>query len=222
MDMGYGWIKFVWGSYLKLLGIQAVVSGLEHVPSGPKIIVANHPNATDGWNLPFLFKEKLNFLVEYDALQTRIVGRWMQLADSIPVIAGRGMEALHAAHERLLRGNSVVIFPEGKLTTTHQVTRSGTGVARLALAAQLPILPIGFYVPRQNLRILHGHAWDGRPTVGSWQTKGKCYIRIGQPISVSVERAHRESYRFFRRFTEEIMQSVAALANQAQQKAEMQ
>jgi 1-acyl-sn-glycerol-3-phosphate acyltransferase len=135
------------------------------------------------------------------------------------VIPGRGKEALQAAHELLKKGNSVVIFPEAKLTNTHDVARSGTGVARLALAALVPILPIGFYAPPRYLKVFHGHARDGRPTVGSWQTKGRCYIQIGQPIAVPEERVSLESYRFFRRFTGEIMERVATLAQEAELRA---
>jgi 1-acyl-sn-glycerol-3-phosphate acyltransferase len=215
MDFWYGWLKVVLRSYIKTFGIKAEFSGLENVPQGPKIIVGNHPNATDSFHLPFLFKEKLNFLIEYDVLQARVVGRWLQLADSIPVIAGRGKEALQAAHERLMQGNSVVIYPQAKLTSTHEVTRSGTGVARLALAANVPIVPFGVYVPEQDVRVIHGHSKEGRPTVGTWQMSGKTYFRIGKPLAAVKERASEESHLFYRRFTDEIMQTVASLAEQA-------
>jgi len=215
MDIWYSWFKVVLGTYLKTLGIRAEVSGLENVPRGPKIIVGNHPNATDSFHLPFLFREKVAALVESDAMQTPIIGRWLQLADMIPVIAGRGREALQVAQERLMRGNVVLIYPEGKLTSTHDVGRAGTGVARLALAADVPILPFGVYVPEQDVRVFRGHSREGRPTVGTWQMKGKTYFRIGQPLAVARERAEEQGYAFYRRFTDEIMQTVASLAEQA-------
>lgn len=215
MDIWYAWFKLVLGTYIRAFGIKAEFSGLENVPHGPKIVVGNHPNATDSFHLPFLFKEKVAALVENDAMQTPIIGRWLQLADMIPVMAGRGKEALQVAHERLLRGNVVLIYPEGKLTSTHSVGRSGTGVARLALAANVPILPFGVYVPEQYVRVFRGHGKGGRPTVGTWQMKGKTYFRIGKPLAVAQERAGEESYALYRRFTDEIMQTVASLADQA-------
>jgi 1-acyl-sn-glycerol-3-phosphate acyltransferase len=219
MDVWYGWLKFVLWSYLKVFGIRAEVVGLENVPPGPKIVVGNHPNATDSFHLPFLFREKLVGLAEDNLMQTPLVGRWLQLADNIPVIAGRGREALQAAQERLMRGNAVLIYPEGKLTSTHDVARAGTGVARLALAANVPIVPFGVYVPEDDVRVLRGHTKEGRPTVGTWQMRGKTYFRIGEPLAVAPDRAREESHLFYRHFTDEIMRTVASLAEQAKQRA---
>jgi 1-acyl-sn-glycerol-3-phosphate acyltransferase len=215
MDFWYGWFKVVLGTYIKTLGIKAEYSGLEDVPQGPKILVGNHPNASDSFHLPFLFREKVAALVENDVMQMPVVGRWLQLADMIPVIAGRGKEALQAAQERLRQGSIVLIYPEGKLTSTHNVSRAGTGVARLALAANVPIVPFGVYVPQEYVRVFHGHSQEGRPTVGTWQMRGKTYFRMGKPLAVALDRATEESHLFYRRFTDEIMQTVASLAEQA-------
>jgi 1-acyl-sn-glycerol-3-phosphate acyltransferase len=215
MDFWYGWEKFVMGSYLRISGVRAEVTGLENIPDGPKIVVGNHPNATDTLHLPFLFKEKVVGLAENNLLQMPIVGRWLRLAGNIPVVAGRGEEALRAAHERLLQGNVVLIYPEGKLSRTHEIEKWGTGVARLALAEKVPVLPFGVYVPEKYLRVFRGRTKEGRPTAGAWQVRGKTYFRIGQPLAVAQQRANEETHSFYRRFTDEIMQSVAALSAQA-------
>lgn len=219
MDFWYGWIKVVLGTYLKVFGIKPEYSGLEHLPQGPKIVVGNHPNATDSFHLPFLFGEKVAAMIDSDAMQTPVVGRWLHLAGQIPVIAGRGKEALQAAQDRLLQGNVVLIYPEGKLTSTHSVSRSGTGVARLALAANVPIVPFGVYVPEEYVRVFHGRSREGRPTVGTWQMSGKTYFRIGQPVLVTPQAESEDGHVLYRRVTEEIMQTVASLAEQAKQRA---
>jgi 1-acyl-sn-glycerol-3-phosphate acyltransferase len=217
MDFWYSYLKFVLGAYLNVLGIRAEVLGRENIPSGPKIVVANHPNATDSFHLVSLFREKINALIEMELMRRKIVGRWLQLADQIPVITGRGKEALQAAQERLEQGNVVLIYPEAKLTRTHSVTRAGTGVARLALAANVPIVPIGFYVPERYLHIFRGQTREGRPTAGAWQIRGKTYINVGQPLSVSREDCKEESYQVYRRVTDDIMRTIAELAEQARQ-----
>jgi 1-acyl-sn-glycerol-3-phosphate acyltransferase len=219
MDFWYSSITFVLRSYLRLLGIKPQIIGRENIPNGPKIVVANHPNATDSFHLVSLFREKINALIEIDVMKVRIVGRWLQLADQIPVIAGHGKEALQAAEERLARGNAVLIYPEAKLTSTHQVTRAGTGVARLALAANVPIVPVGFYVPDQYLHVFRGHNRAGRETAGAWQVRGKTYINVGLPLSLNLEEARDESYRVYRHVTDEIMRTISGLAEQARQLA---
>jgi len=220
MDFWYGWVRFIIGSYNWLLGIKAEVSGMENVPQGPKILVGNHPNATDSFHLPFLFREKMAVLIQSDTMQTPVIGRWLRRAGLIPVMDGRGREALQAAHQRLLQGHIVLIYPEGKLTSTHTVSRSATGVARLALAAGVPVVPFGVYVPEHDLRVFHGRSREGRPTVGTWQMKGKTYFRIGKPLAATKQGASSEGRLFYRRFTEEIMQHVAFLAEQARRQAE--
>jgi 1-acyl-sn-glycerol-3-phosphate acyltransferase len=215
MDFWYGYLTFIMGTYLRILGIRPEIIGLENIPKGPKIIVGNHPNATDSFHLPFLIKEKINALAEYDLLQVPFVGNWLRRADMIPVIPGRGRDALRAARDRLLRGNAVLIYPEAKLSNTHAVTHTGTGVARLAVDANVPIVPFGVYVPDQNVRVFHGHAKNGRETVGGWQFRGKTFFVFGKPFIAPAERAIIESHTFYRHFTDEIMQTVASLTEQA-------
>lgn len=219
MDFWYAWIKFVLGSYLKVLGIRAQVFGLENMPRGPKILVANHPNATDSFHVPFLIREKIVALVESDVMHTKVVGRWLQLADQIPVVAGRGKEALQSAQEHLLRGEAILIYPEAKLTSTHQVTRAGTGVARLALAANVPIVPIAFYVPEGYLHTFRGHNREGRTTAGAWQVRGRTFINVGPPMTIPRSEAGEENYHVYRRLTDELMRNISALTEQAKQLA---
>jgi 1-acyl-sn-glycerol-3-phosphate acyltransferase len=215
MDFWYSYLTFIMGTYLRILGIKPEIIGLENIPRGPKIIVGNHPNATDSFHLPFLIKEKINALAEYDLIQAPIVGNWLRRADMIPVIPGGGRDALRAARDRLLRGNAVLIYPEAKLSNTHAVTHTGTGVARLAVEANVPIVPFGVYVPEQNLRVFHGHAKSGRATVGGWQFRGKTFFVFGKPFIAPLDRAIAESHTFYRHFTDEIMQTVASLTEQA-------
>ena len=215
MDFWYSYLVFVLGSYLKIFGIKPQIAGLENIPRGPKIIVGNHPNATDSFHLPFLIKEKINALAEYDLIQAPIVGNWLRRADMIPVIPGKGRDALKAARDRLLKGNAVLIYPEAKLSNTHQVTHTGTGVARLAVDANVPIVPFGVYVPNQYLRVFHGHAKSGRATIGGWQIRGKTFFVFGKPFTVPSDKVNAESHTFYRHFTDDIMNTVANLTEQA-------
>ena len=219
MDFGYSWLKFVLGAYLKLLGIKAVVTGLANVPPGPKIIVGNHPHASDSFHLLYLIKEKVVALVDEDAMKTRVVGGWLRRAGQITVVPGRGKEALQTAQTRLMEGAAILIYPEAKLTSTHQVTRAGTGIARLALGANVPIVPLGFFVPERDVRVFHGHTREGRPTVGAWQFRGKTYINFGTPLNIPRDEAETESYRVYRRLTDQIMKTIYELAEQARQVA---
>ena len=80
------------------------VSGKENIPVGPKIIVANHPNATDGLMLPSVFPEKLHFMIQASVFETPFIGRLLAYAEQIPVVSGNGRQALSLARVKLANG----------------------------------------------------------------------------------------------------------------------
>jgi 1-acyl-sn-glycerol-3-phosphate acyltransferase len=206
------------GTYYRLAGMKMKVSGTENIPPGPKIIVGNHPNATDAFTMPFIFKEQLIFLIEDKVFDIPLIGYIFRKADQIPVFAGQGRDAIKTAIERLREGYTVCIFPEGKLTSTHKVSHTGTGVARLAVESDAPILPIGFYVPNKFIKVFRSHQ-RGMETVGGWQMGGCCYVKIGEPLRATFDEKMEKSYLYYRHFTEQLMDRVMNLADQAERLA---
>jgi 1-acyl-sn-glycerol-3-phosphate acyltransferase len=191
------------------------VFGKENIPSGPKIIVGNHPNATDAFTLPFIIKEQIIFLIEDKVFDIPLLGYIFRKGDQIPVIQGKGRDALKTAVARIREGSTVCIFPEGKITTTHTVTHAGTGVARLAVETGVPLLPIGFHVPAKYLKIIHGHQ-RGKETVGSWQVGGYCYVNIGEPFRADFNEKTEKNYEYYHHFTKYLMGRINDLALQAE------
>ena len=90
------------------------------------------------------------------------------------------MQALDRARAYLAQGDSVLIYPEGKLNHGVGMLRGKVGAARLAFDSRAPLLPIGVYVPPRWSREIHGHFY-GRPTIGYWQMGGTCHIARGEP-----------------------------------------
>jgi 1-acyl-sn-glycerol-3-phosphate acyltransferase len=202
-------------TYYHLAGMKMEVFGTENIPSGPKIIVGNHPNATDAFTLPFIIKEQMIFMIEDKVFDIPLLGYIFKKADQIPVIEGKGREALKTAVNKIREGYSVCIFPEGKMTTTHTVTHAGTGVARLAAETGAAILPIGFHVPTKYLKIIRGHQ-RGKETVGSWQVGGCCYVNIGEPLRAVFNEKIEKNYEFYHHFTKKLMERINDLALQAE------
>ncbi len=200
--------------YLALFMESIHVQGYEHVPPGPKIIVANHPNASDAFVLPFIFREKLHCLIEEDLFRVPVVGRILALADQIPVVAGQGRLALRMAQEKLMEGKTVVIFPEGQLNHGEALRRAGSGAAFLALQTNAPILPLGIYVPSESTKTIIRHMFD-RTTVGRWQWGGKMYLTIGEPWLPAMRENIDRQYNSVREVTEAMMGRVSQLVAQA-------
>ena len=206
------------GTYYRLAGMRMKVLGTENIPSGPKLIVGNHPNATDAFTMPFIFKEQLIFLIEDKVFDIPFIGYIFKKADMIPVIAGQGRDIVRTAIDRIREGYSVCIFPEGKLTGTHNVLHAGTGVARIAVETGVPIVPIGFYVPNRFIKIFRSRQ-RGKETVGGWQVGGCCYVNIGEPLRASFDEQIEKSYLYYRHFTEQLMERVINLAEQTERLA---
>lgn len=218
MDFWYSTAKTMVGAYISLFIQKIHVDGRENIPEGPKIVVANHALASDGFLLPFIFPDKLHYLIQADTFSLPILGKILALADQIPVAKGRGQEALELAKEKLARGGTVALFPEGKLNDGKRLLRAYTGAARLTLESGVPVIPVGFYTPPQFARSFHTHL-HGRQTYGSWQFGGPSFISIGNTWRPTVERLQDESAyqyaRAVRNMTDEIMGRINLLVDRA-------
>ena len=218
MDVWYNLAKSILRAYVTLFFDSIQVLGKPDLPEGPKVIVANHTNVTDGFVLPFVIKEKLHYLIQAETFTVPVIGRLLALADQIPVNFGRGLEALEAARERLSWGHSVVIFPEGRLNDGRSFHRAGVGAARLAAESGAAIVPVGFFVPDQYARWMRAY-FHGREAVARWQFGGKCFVQIGDPLEIKTALQENANYRELRRFTEKLMGRIAELVRQAQDEA---
>lgn len=214
MDVWYDVCKSLLRGYLTMFMNSVQVQGKENLPPGPKIIIANHPHASDAFVLPFIVPEKVHFLIQAETFSLPIVGRLLTLADQIPVVIGRGQEALETARQRLTIGHSVAIFPEGRMSGSKEVRRAGAGAAMLAMQAGVPLVPIGFYVPPEFVKAIRGH-FHNRDTIGWWQFGGRTIVRIGEPWQPSLFAATDRNYRALRELTDKLMARVQELVQQA-------
>ncbi len=207
------WYKFVCGVlgiYIHTLIHKIQIQGEELIPLGPKIIVANHANLTDAFILPSIISEQLHFLVQGDIFDIPIIGKLLELADQIPTRKGEGRKALKDAQKWLERGNSVVIFPEGRMNNGGQLYRAGAGAAILAAQTNVPLVPMGFFVPEKFTRLIKSK-YQNRPAFGSFQLGGLCVIQVGKPWLVASRGQIENNYHSLRETTEQIMGHIAEL-----------
>jgi 1-acyl-sn-glycerol-3-phosphate acyltransferase len=216
MDIWYGVAKGIVRAYMALF-MDVKVDGLENLPPGPKIIVGNHPHATDAFTLPFIVQEKIHFFIQEDTFTVPIFGKILELADQIPVVVGQGQEAIATACEKLKMGNAVGIFPEGRMSGAREVRRAGAGAALLAMETGAPLVPVGFYVEPKFVKEIKGHFHD-RDTVGWWQMGGDGIVNIGEPWQLAVQEKTDRSYRYVRELSDKLMSNIQELVNQASMK----
>jgi 1-acyl-sn-glycerol-3-phosphate acyltransferase len=115
-----------------------------HDPRRPYVAVSNHESFADifllshlPWEMKWLSKEAI--------FKIPLMGWMMRMAGDIAVRrgdAGSRSDALLACRDRLRKGVSVMIMPEGTRSNDGQVQKFHDGAFRLAVETGCPILPI--------------------------------------------------------------------------------
>ena len=85
-------------------------------PAGAKIIAPNHPSTTDPFYVASMLGHQSFIMINNVLFQVPILGEYLRRSGHIPVIAGKGQEAIDAALEHLKAGHTVMIFPEGLIS----------------------------------------------------------------------------------------------------------
>jgi 1-acyl-sn-glycerol-3-phosphate acyltransferase len=150
------------------------MEGLERVPrEGPALVAANHISYFDPLaHAYFLVRAGRHprFLAKRELFGNPFVAAVLRGAKQIPVDRGSGSEApVRDALTALASGEAVVVYPEATVTSdAGSMPMAGkTGIARLALAAGMPVLPVA--------------VWGSQRV---WQRQGRGDLRFGRPIWV--------------------------------------
>ena len=124
---------------------QIEFRGVENVPAhGGVIIASNHQTYIDPFWLSLLVKRPTRYLAWSDAFRWPVVGRCLVWLGAWPLaLEGSDPAAIRRSLQWLRDGGAVVIFPEGaRSSATGALERFKAGAVRLALEAQVPILPV--------------------------------------------------------------------------------
>jgi len=201
-------LKFVLlGPLLRLL-FRPRTEGLDNVPSqGPAILAANHVSALDTLLLPLVVRgRKVVFLGKAELFDRRLSAWFFRSVGVIPVRRGQGTPgeaALRAGVEALRRGELVGIFPEGTRSPDGRLYRGKTGVARLALQAGAPVIPVAIEGTLEAL-----------PPGRRLPRARPVLIRFGKPLDFSRYAANADDRFVARSITDEVMYEIMLLSRQ--------
>jgi len=137
-------IRPVVGAFSRLLW-KIEFHGVENIPEGGGLIVAaNHQTYIDPFWLSLQIKRPIRYLAWSAAFSWPVVGRCLTWFGAWPLaLEGADPAAIRRSLQWLREGGAVVIFPEGgRSTETGSLERFKAGAVRLALEAQVPILPV--------------------------------------------------------------------------------
>jgi 1-acyl-sn-glycerol-3-phosphate acyltransferase len=119
--------------------------GLENIPNeGGLLIASNHQSYLDPFLISVPINRPLRFLAWNEALEWPVAGRMMKLMGAWPLEIQRSdPAAIRRSIQWLRDGGALVIFPEGgRGLPNGSMVRFKGGAVRLALEAEVPILPV--------------------------------------------------------------------------------
>ncbi len=145
--------------------------GREHLPrNGPLLLAANHRSFLDPFVIGTLVRRPVYYMAKRELFERRWQAWLLNGLGAFPVDRGAGdAHAMDTARAILVRGDCVVIFPEGTRVRPGPLGDPRRGVGRLALetgAAVAPVATIGTEDVRRGWRI--------RPR--------KVRLRVGRPL----------------------------------------
>ena len=210
--MLYWWSKYVLLGPLMRLLARPTIEGLENIPQrGAAILAGNHLAVADSFLLPLLVRRRITFLAKREYFtQPGLIGRLKRIfftgVGQVPVdraSASGAQAALDTAVRLLGEGKLLGIYPEGTRSPDGRLYKGKTGVARMALEAAVPVVPVAM-IGTEKLNPIGSRMW--RPH--------HVHVRIGEPLDFS-RYAGMAGDRFIERWmTDEIMYALMELSGQ--------
>jgi 1-acyl-sn-glycerol-3-phosphate acyltransferase len=194
-----------------ILGWRPHVDGLEHIPvTGGAIFAGNHLSVADELFLGSVVPRHIAFWAKAEyfvgtGVRGFLIRRLMHGLGAIRVERAGGRAALTAfdgAIPVLQAGDMVAVYPEGTRSPDGRLYRGRTGVARLAVGAGVPIIPVGMLGTDKVQPIGQPYPMVGR---------GKVTIRFGKAIETAGRADDRTSLRTL---TDEVMAEIQKLTGQ--------
>lgn len=131
---------------LAITGIDVEVRGEHHLwAHRPSVFLFNHQSMVDGYVLLTLLRRGFTGVAKKDVANMPLLGQILRALDFAFIDRGNArnaIEAMEPAVERLRRGMSVVIAPEGTRSLTPRLGRFKKGAFHIAMQASAPVVPV--------------------------------------------------------------------------------
>jgi 1-acyl-sn-glycerol-3-phosphate acyltransferase len=185
--------------------------GYQHFPrKGGMLVAGNHLSYVD-WAAMALFVHEAGrypaFMIKSSAFDVKGIGALLRGCGQLPVRRGEADAAnvLKVAEQALADGECVIIYPEGTATRDPEQwpMLAKTGVARLALASRVPVVPVATWGAQDILPYgsTKPHLWP-RHTV---------HMLAGPPVDLTEFEGQPFTRDVLRSATNKIMGDVATL-----------
>ncbi|MCP4600862.1 MAG: alpha/beta fold hydrolase [Proteobacteria bacterium] len=197
------------------------IEGVENVPKkGGVILASNHQSWLDVSVLAASCPRKIHFIAKSEFEHWPVLRHLAQLGESVFIRRGGDNAALESITEALTRGWAIAIYPEGTIPGEEEIPRRAvdpetgllpghSGVVRLALKADVPIIPVGV---SGTGRALPPEIYP-RLEVLRLPAKTPIRIRFGKPITLEEYRGRDFSKQMLRNATDDVMREISNLVD---------
>lgn len=207
--------SFVW-SVTWLLArtlLRLRVSGAEKIPrTGPIIFAPNHVSYLDIPILGVAQPRPLHFIGRSSLFRSRFSGWLYRRLNGIPLQSNHSPAGgLKDAVRCLKNGRCVVLYPEGRRSTTGKLLKPLPGVGMLSVMSGAPIVPV--FVDGTEKVLPVGKAVPRFHRVSVYFGKPIVFIEENKEETKKEDRDH-----LYRRITGEVMEQIAFLHDSARGK----
>lgn len=188
--------------------------GAENLPErGAAILASNHLAVADSIFLPLMSRRRITFLAKREYFTERGLKGWAKRmffggTGNVPIDRSSGSAAQAALDTgvRILReGKLLGIYPEGTRSPDGRLYKGKTGLARMALEAEVPVIPVAM-VGTDKINVIGSARWRIRP--------GVVEVRYGTPLDFSRYYGMAGDRFVERSMADEIMYSLMELSGQ--------
>lgn len=199
------------GPWLRVL-FRPWLEGARNIPaSGPAIMASNHLSFSDSFFLALVLPRPITFLAKSDYFTGRGIKGWatrvfFTSVGQVPVdrSGGRASEAAIATATRILgEGQLLGIYPEGTRSPNGTMYRGKTGLARMALEAHAPIVPVAMI-----------NTFEIQPPGRLRPRLMRVGIRVGAPLDFTRYEGLEDDRFVLRSVTDEVMYELMRLTAQ--------
>jgi 1-acyl-sn-glycerol-3-phosphate acyltransferase len=160
--------------WLRAVGLRVQVTGLDSLPEGSCVLVANHSSYLDGVVLKAMLPPRFSFVVKREAASTPVLGPLLRRIGAEFVdrhSAGGRQRAARQVMKRAAQGHSLVFFPEGTFDAQPGLKRFKIGAFVAATRSNAQVVPAIIHGAR---RALPGDTRVPRP--------GRLLVELLRPI----------------------------------------
>jgi 1-acyl-sn-glycerol-3-phosphate acyltransferase len=188
------------------------IEGGDHIPAeGGAILASNHLSFSDSIFLPLVVPRRITFLAKADyftgsGVKGKLTKGFFAGVGQVPIdrSGGKASEAALRTGLRILGGGNLLgLYPEGTRSPDGRLYRGKTGVARMALEAGVPVIPVAMI----NTDVI-------QPTGKKIPKLGRVGIRVGKPLDFSRYKGMEGDRFVLRSITDEIMYELMLLSGQ--------